>query len=523
MLGQGEPDAASMAAALAGLQRQLDRQLDALGAPEVPRWGLWLDVERNTDGEPVRHRVAKGGRGGAKSRTFARKLLIRGTEKPLRILCTREFQRSIRDSVHRLLRDEINRMNLGTGPNGCGFYQVFDQEIRGRNGTLFIFHGLHRNENGIKSLEGIDIAWVEEARSVSQRSIDVLIPTIRKEGSEIWWSYNPYLPTDPVDKMFYGGKPPPGTVLIEVHWSSNKFFPDVLKTSMEHDRKRDPDKWAHIWQGAYVQHSEAKVFKNWRVVSFDIPSDAVLRHGADWGFATDPTVLVQSFIGRWAGEPLESDAIADPHGRVLFVAREAWEVGCPVDQLPALFAGDDTETVPGKERWTNPRHLPGIPGSHHWQIIADSARPELIAYMVARGFNIVPAVKGPGSLEQGVTFLQSYDIAVHPDCHHTSDELTHYSYKLDELTGTVLPVLADKDNHVIDALRYSLEAVRRAGDGKIGFARSGPRVMLPRSRDMESEVRDSFRPAAQPTIHAPQTTSGRLWASAPSLRRGLLD
>lgn len=485
--------------------------------PQLPGWAGWLRVPTaSNDNDPVRHRVAFGGRGGAKSRAFATQLLVLGTEQPIRVLCAREFQRSIRDSVKRLLDDEINR--LGLGVLGSGFYLSTDTEIRGKNGTLFIFAGLHRNADGIKSLEGLTHCWVEEANTVSQESIDALIPTIRQEGSEIWWSYNPKSPDDPVDKMFRGKDgPPPGTILIPVSWFDNPFFPEVLRREMEYDQRRDPDKYSHIWLGKYLQRSEAKVFRNWRIMRFDVPEEAVLRFGADWGFSTDPTVLVQCFLGRWSGEPWNSDPIPDPNGHVLFVSAEAYAVGCPIDETPSLFAGDDAGQP--KPRWENPNGRKGLPGAHRWKIIADSARPEIIAYMRARGFNIEPAKKGAGSVEEGVTFLQSVDICVHPDCVHTADELTHYSYKVDKKTGEIFPVLADKDNHVIDALRYALEAVRRAGSGKLDFASAGQRATLAARNPLQEEL--EARKAMQSPAEAPKGR-GAGWGSAPGMTKGIL-
>lgn len=488
--------------------------------PQLPAWGGWLRVSTNLAGETVRHRVFHGGRGGAKSRTIATELLVRGARKPERILCAREFQKSIRDSVKRLLDDEINR--LGLGVLGTGFYVSTDKEIRGRNGTLFVFHGLHRNENGIRSLEGITLCWVEEARFVTQESMDALIPTIRVEGSEIWWSYNPKDPKDPVEAMFRGKEgPPPGAIVVEVNYYDNPWFPETLRREMEWTKGRDFDRYSHIWLGKYLLRSEAKVFKNWRVRPFEVPEDAVIRSGADWGFASDPSVLVSAFIGRWSGEAWESDPVADHNGTVLFVRYEAYEVGCPIDETAALFAGDDDESHPTKKRWENPRKLSGVPEARRWKIIADSARPEIIDYLVRRGFNIEPAKKGPGSVEEGVTFLQSFDICVHPDCIHVAEELSVYSYKVDPKTDEVLPVLADKDNHTIDALRYALENVRRAGTGKVDFSSTGKRVTVEAvgQPNGETELRKA---ALTPTPVEAPSVGGSGWGSSPGVRTGVM-
>lgn len=439
---------------------------------QLPEWAVWLDVPINEDREPVRHRVLYGGRGGAKSWTIAHKLVERARRSPLRILCTREYQNSIRDSSKKLIEDCISRM--GFGPTGDRFFTITEREIRGRNGSLLTFVGLNGKDEAIKSLEGYDLAWVEEAATLSQSSINALVPTIRRPGSEIWWSYNPRYASDPVDQMFRANVPPPGAIVVEVHWNDNPWFPEVLRRDMDYDRQRDPEKYAHVWLGAYVIRSEAQVFRNWSQTPFEAPKDAMFRLGADWGFSSDPTVLVRCFIGRWSGEPGASEVIADPKGRCLFIDHEAYEVGCPIDEIPSLFAGSD-ERQP--RRWTNLRGRPGIPAAATLKITADSARPETIDYLKKRGFQIVGAAKGKGSVEDGVNFLKSYDIVVHPRCRHLVDELVHYSWAVDRQTGEILPRLADSHNHVIDALRYALEGARRAGSGEFLFQSAGRRIM----------------------------------------------
>lgn len=440
---------------------------------DVPHWAEWLDVPLTLNLEPVRHRVLFGGRGGAKSWTIVMKLVLRARLKTLRILCAREFQNSIRDSSKKLIEDTIDRM--GFGASGDGFFTITETEIRGRNGSVFSFVGLHGKDAAIKSLEGYDIARVEEAATVSQTSIDTLIPTIRRERSEIWWSYNSRYPTDPVDKIFRGSEPPPGSIVVEVGWKDNPWFPDVLRRDMEYDRSRDPEKYANIWLGEYVERSDAQVFRNWTAKPFDTPQAARFFMGADWGFSKDPTVLVRCFIGRWAGIPGQSEVIADPKGNCLFVDHEAYRVGCEIDNTPALFAGDDRRHPP---RWTNPRKFSGVPAAIGTSITADSARPETIDYMQRKGFNIVAATKGPGSIEESINFLKNYDIVVHPRCRHLIDELIHYSWAVDRQTGEILAKLADKNNHVIDALRYALEGVRKGGSGELVIRTAGRRAIF---------------------------------------------
>lgn len=349
-------------------------------------------------------------------------LIERCLMQPTRAVCIREKQKSLEQSVKRLIEDKIQSLGVGHL-----FTVQYDRVIP--PGGLIIFQGMQNHTaDSIKSLEGYDIAWVEEAQSLSVRSLDLLRPTIRKPDSELWFSWNPSQATDPVDMLLRDeATRPPSAVVVQANYRDNPWLPDVLREEMEYDRRRDPDKYQHVWLGGYQKNSAARVFQNWKVEDFDTPADARFYFGADWGFAIDPTVLVRAFIA----------------GRTLYVDQEAYKVGVEIDRTPALF-----ETIPGSQRWP---------------ITADSSRPETISFMRRHGFpNVGPALKGAGSVEDGIEFMKAYDIVVHPRCRHTSDELTHYSWKVDPLTGDVLPVLADKKNHVIDALRYAIEGLRRS-------------------------------------------------------------
>jgi len=193
--------------------------------------------------KPHRFKVCYGGRGGAKSWGYARALLITGAERKLRILCTREVQKSIKDSVHKLLGDQIQELGLGQ------FYDVLTTEIRGKNGTEFIFAGLadHTAES-IKSFEGIDRVWIEEAQAVSKRSWDILIPTIRKPDSEVWISFNPELDSDETYKRFVLN-PPPSAVVVKINYQDNPWFPEVLEAERLHCKATDPESYENIWEG----------------------------------------------------------------------------------------------------------------------------------------------------------------------------------------------------------------------------------------------------------------------------------
>ena len=372
--------------------------------------------------DDLRYLGAHGGRGSGKSHFFAELAIERAIMGKFHVVCVREVQKTLDQSVKKLLEGKIEQFGVGH------LFDVQQSKIIGPNGSLFIFQGMQdHTADSIKSLEGFDCAWIEEAQSLSQRSLDLLRPTIRKPGSQIWASWNPKTEDDPINALLRSDDPPPGTAVIEVNWRDNPQFPDVLRAEMEYDRGRDPDKYAHVWEGKYLQRSDSKVFKNWRIEEFEAPADAVHRLGADWGFSVDPTTLVRCHL----------------IGRKLYVDYEAYQIGCEIEDTPSLFM-----TVPESEKWP---------------ITADSARPETISHVKRNGFpKIMKAVKGPGSLEDGIAWLQSVEIIVHPRCEHTIDELTLYSYKVDPLTDKVLPQLADKDNHVIDALRYACEGARRA-------------------------------------------------------------
>ena len=203
--------------------------------------------------EPQRYKVCYGGRGGAKSWGIARALLILGAKSPLRILCAREFQTSIKDSVHKLLCDQIDNMGL------TGFYEITDKSIRGKNGTEFFFVGLRNNVTNVKSIEGVDICWVEEAQTVSKTSWNMLIPTIRKEQSEIWVSFNPELETDETYQRFVVG-PPENCKVVKINWSDNPWFPETLRLEKDALRDRDIEAYNTVWEGLCRQTVDGAIF-----------------------------------------------------------------------------------------------------------------------------------------------------------------------------------------------------------------------------------------------------------------------
>lgn len=365
----------------------------------------------------ARYKVFYGGRGGAKSWNLARALLRFADKWTLRILCAREFQTSIADSVHRLLCDQIGLLGL------TDRYEVTQNGITNlATGSLFIFRGIRHNLQSIKSLEGIDICWVEEAQTVSNESWDVLIPTIRKDGSEIWVSFNTGAEDDPVYKRFVE-TPPEGSIVRKVGWADNPFFPSTLDAERRYLLAIDPEAYEHVWEGSPQTLSDAVIFRNRvSVETFETPDDVRLYFGADWGFANDPTALIRCWV----------------RGDSLFVDHEAFGWGVEIDETAQLFDS--------------------VPGSRKWPIKADCARPETISYMKRHGFNISAARKWQGSIEDGIAHLKGFrKIVVHERCKHIAQEFRLYSYKVDKTTGDVLPIIVDKHNHGIDALRYSMD------------------------------------------------------------------
>ena len=370
-----------------------------------------------------RYRIAKGGRGSGKSYGIAQRFVTYALREQCRILCTRDVQNTLSDSALAILKRVIKDNGLD------GAFDQTKHGLRCKTGSEFIFRGL-QNPDRIKSLEGIKYCWVEEAQNVSQSAWDMLTPTIREPESEIWISYNPDTETDPV--MQFDGRPDAETV--QVNYYDNPHFPDVLTKELEYDKETDYDKYLWIWEGNPRTITEAQVFKGkFRVGAYETPGDVDrFYYGADWGFSQDPPTLVRCFI----------------RNQILWIDHEAYGVGVDIDDIPSLFMG--------------------VPAADRWPIVGDSQRPDTMSYLRKNGYTVWGSKKGPGSVEDGVAFIRSFrGVMIHERCKHTADEFKLYSYKKDRLTDEVLPVLEDKHNHCIDALRYALEKVMR-NVGSIG-------------------------------------------------------
>jgi phage terminase large subunit len=280
--------------------------------------------------QPARYKGAKGGRGSGKSHFFADELVTAGAEHPwnnggegLRAVCLREIQKDLRQSSKLLIEDKIRRRGFGA-PG----WKVYDKVISTPGDGLIIFQGMQNHTaDSVKSLEGFKVAWCEEAQNFSERSLTLLRPTLRATGSEIWASWNPLDADDPIETLLVKA-PPAGSLVVHANYNDNPWLSHELRAEMEYDRDHDPEKYAHVWLGAYRARSAAQVFRNWRIGQVDIPDGARPYYGADWGFSVDPSVLVRTWL------------IGD---RTLYIDREAYAVGCEIDNTPALFAGSDTD------------------------------------------------------------------------------------------------------------------------------------------------------------------------------------
>ena len=250
------------------------------------------------DPEHSRFRVLYGGRGAGKSVSVSRALLCKGIEKPLRILCVREFQTSIKDSVHKLLVDQIHELKIEA------HYEITQTTIRGKNGTEFIFAGIKNNVNNLKSMAGINYAWLEEANNVSFNSYEVLIPTIREANSEIWVTFNPELPTDETYKRWVLN-PPSNAIVQKINWSDNPWFPEVLEIERQNLKNRDFEAYQNVWEGftrstidgAVFAKEMARAEQDGRICN--VPYDASKGVFAcfDIGWADATAVWIGQFVG----------------------------------------------------------------------------------------------------------------------------------------------------------------------------------------------------------------------------------
>lgn len=380
----------------------------------TPRWAVPLLA-------PSRYKGAKGGRGSGKSYFFAERLVECCVADPdLSVVCIREIQKSLKFSAKRLIESTIRKLGVQH------LFEVQNNEIRRAGGSgVIIFQGMQdHTADSIKSLEGFGLAWCEESQALSARSLELLLPTIREQGSEIWFSWNPDQEDDPVDDLLVANFDPADMIVVHVNFPDNPFCPPVLVEEARRHLKRDPITYAHVWEGAYNTKSDDQVMSGkWIVDDFEVQPEWNGPYlGADWGFSSDPNTLIECWV----------------EGNTLLITREQYGHGIEIDDTPDFFAPIET--------------------AKNNTVRADSARPELISYMKRNGYPRITSVdKWPGSVEDGISKLRSFDeIVIHERCKHTIEEARLWKYKRDRLTRDVLPVLIDKNNHCWDAIRYAI-------------------------------------------------------------------
>lgn len=362
-----------------------------------------------------REAAVYGGRYSLKSHTVARILLIRARQKKIRVACFREFQNSIADSSHQLLKDLINEYGL------TDFQVTQNSIINTINGSDFIFKGLHNNEQSIKSTEGIDIAWIEEAQTVSNTSLEVLTPTVRKPGSQLIYTYNRLLEDDPVhNRLVLEGRP--NTLIINVNYDialKYNMMPEVIRLEMEDDKERRPALYKHKWLGE-PSSSERKIYNDWAIID-ELPHEARLeRYGLDFGYSNDPTAIVA--IYKYNGG---------------FILDEiTYQKGLSNKQIADILSNIDRALV-----------------------IADSAEPKSIDEIRSYGINILPCVKGKDSINQGIQYVQDQRISVTKRSSNIIQEYNRYLWQVDKL-DKIINVPEGGFDHAMDAIRYGMDAMK---------------------------------------------------------------
>ena len=380
-----------------------------------------------------REAAVYGGRYSLKSHTAARVLLLRARSAKVRVACFREFQNSISESSHQLLSDLIDMYEMTD-------FKVTDNAIINTvTGSDFLFKGLRHNEQSIKSLEGIDIAWVEEAQTISSRSLEVLTPTIRKPGSQIIYTYNRLLEEDPVHtRLVIEGRP--NTLVIHVNYDvalKRGWMPEVIRLEMEDDKVNRPNLYRYKWLGE-PNTMEGRIYTGWIIID-EIPHEAKLeRRGLDFGYSKDPAALID--IYKYNGG---------------FILNERfYQLGMSNRAIAEYISNcEESQAL----------------------VYADSSEPKSIDEVAMYGIPIVPAQKGPGSINQGIRYIQDQRISVTRRSKNLISEYMNYQWAVDK-EEKVLNKPEDINNHLMDALRYGLETYHYHRDRQTG-------IVLPRGLD----------------------------------------
>ena len=403
--------------------------------------------------EPKRYKAAYGGRGGAKSHFFAEQIILRCFSRKTRVACIREVQATIKDSVRQLLIDKIDKLGLGD------HFDCLESEIRGKNGSLIVFKGMQSyNAHNIKSLEDFDIAWVEEAQTLSATSLRLLRPTIRKNGSELWFSWNPRYDSDAVDKFFRGGRMRDDAVVIPVNWYDNPWFPDILKTEMEQDYQDDPEMAEHVWGGGYEIITEAAYYAKQIAAAEKQGRVGFLPYIHGSPVFTSWDLGVDDYTAIWFFQVRHVDGV--PRVRVIdyyeasgMGADEILAEALPEYTLDFQDRAAALVELGREERFTYQKHfLPHDIGNREW---GNGARTR-IQTLVSLG---IPVAKINRGVAQDPTERINASRRLLPMCEfHQSkrvmlgmSRLRRYSRKKNEALGTYLGPLHDENSHGADA------------------------------------------------------------------------
>jgi phage terminase large subunit len=394
---------------------------------------------------PKRYKIVRGGRGSAKSWSVARQLLIDAAEKPLRILCAREIQNTIAESVHRLLSDQIEALGLSD------FYRIQDKVITGRNGSEFVFQGIRGLDVvKIKSFEGVDRVWVEEAQVVTKKSWDILEPTIRKPGSEVWLTFNPELDTDETWIRFVENAPD-NAVVIEMNWRDNPWFPPELETLRQAWKQRDPEGYETVWEGKCRPAVEGAIYrKEIEAMTRDrrfrpVPYDSLLKVHAIWDLGwNDLTSIVM--VQRCGGELRIVDFYEDSHRT-----------------LP-----DYVQELKDKRYNWGTDYLPHDGDSARLESSGLSAKD--ILGKLGRSVQIIPR----GDVEAGIKAAR----VVFARCYFDKDKaaglvghLKRYRRQINQSTQEPMGPLHDEHSHAADAFRYLAQVADKLTNDDDGWSR----------------------------------------------------
>lgn len=384
--------------------------------------------------------VWKGGRGSGKSQSLAAIGVLESYIDDGVILCCREIQKSISDSVYSVIVSYIEDKGLTKD------FKILNNSITNlKTGAEFIFAGLKSNITSIKSINKLRVVLVDEAENVSQNSWDILLPTPRYGDVRIYVVFNPRFEDDPTYQQFVATDDP-RKLVIDIQYSDNPWFPPSLERARQRDAKGDAGRYAWIWQGKFLQITDASIFGK-KIVSRDFEIDISFGEpliGIDWGFSNDPNAVIEAYV----------------KDNTLYIRNAADKVGLELDDTAEWLV----------------KHVPII---QNYTSRADSARPETISKVKKDRDNPVSLIKAckkwSGSVIEGIAYIQSFDeIVIHPDAEACRAEMTAYSFKKDKF-DEITAAPQDEDDHYADALRYALEPLIKGKPTKQKYATAGKR------------------------------------------------